>query len=398
MPRQGDTAELPFTIDVEPGVILYFSYASMVLPSNDAFVSNGDPTANIIFDADGAFVPVTIESLGSEVLDAGTEVNDELPDNTAFFGQIEPNTGKDENGVVLLHGGFNPAGSGGILDDPQFVNADFTADGYGMMTISVTAQQVKEVDAIIRVTNGAPANGTCQTPVWVGIHAGTFDTYNRSEAAPDFLVPLVEDGNNVPITEAFANTTGAVWDSTVGMAPICPGETVELPFTITPVPGVTHYFSYASMVLPSNDAFVSNGDPMAHEVFTADGEFVPVMIESLGSEVLDAGTEVNDELPDYTAFFGQMQPNTGENENGVVDLHPGFNAVGSGGILDDPRFANADFTAKGYQMMTIQVTMEEPPEPPVQPPVDMPVEAPTSAAVLAKTGFIAVVAAFVAMW
>ena len=110
------------------------------------------------------------------------------------------------------------------------------------------------------------------------------------------------------------------------------------------------------MILPSNDAFVANGDPMAHEVFSVDGKFVPVTIDSMGSMVLDAGTEVNDEIPENTAFFGQMEPNTGEDENSVVVLHEGFNAVGSEGILDAANFANADFTADGYQMVQITVT------------------------------------------
>jgi len=46
---------------------------------------------------------------GAEVLDGGTEVNDELPVNTAFFGQMAPNTGVAENGVVLEHPGFSAA-------------------------------------------------------------------------------------------------------------------------------------------------------------------------------------------------------------------------------------------------------------------------------------------------
>jgi hypothetical protein len=74
----------------------------------------------------------------------------------------------------------------------------------------------------ITVTNDAPENGTCQTPVWVAIHEGTFDTYNRDEAAPESLEPLAEDGNSDPIIADFASTEGTAWDGTVGMAPICP--------------------------------------------------------------------------------------------------------------------------------------------------------------------------------
>jgi hypothetical protein len=77
--------------------------------------------------------------------------------------------------------------------------------------------------------------------------------------------------------------------------------------------------------------------------------------------VLDAGTEVNDEIPMNTAFFGQMMPNTGTNENGVVMTHPGFLPPGSGGILDDPMFANANFKAADYQVA--EITVQAVPEP-----------------------------------
>lgn len=49
------------------------------------------------------------------------------------------------------------------------------------------------------------------------------------------------------------------------------------------------------------------------------------------------------------AFLGQMAPNTGEDENGVVIDHPGFNATGP--ILE--AFPSADFTTDGYKVMTI---------------------------------------------
>lgn len=54
----------------------------MILPSNDAWVGNGDPMAYPVIDESGAFMPVTINVAGSYVLDGGTEVNDEIAENT----------------------------------------------------------------------------------------------------------------------------------------------------------------------------------------------------------------------------------------------------------------------------------------------------------------------------
>ncbi|NET40367.1 MAG: CHRD domain-containing protein [Cyanothece sp. SIO1E1] len=122
-------------IDVDPSSNTYFSYASMVIPSNDAFIANGSPTAHPLFDAEGNFIATPFYVTGIEALDAGTEVNDELPANTAFFGQAAPNTGVDENGVVALHPGFNE-GPGGILDADMFFNADFLQDNVNLMRFS----------------------------------------------------------------------------------------------------------------------------------------------------------------------------------------------------------------------------------------------------------------------
>jgi Ca2+-binding RTX toxin-like protein len=66
---------------------------------------------------------------------------------------------------------------------------------------------------------------------------------------------------------------------------------------------------------------------------------------------------VNDEIPANTAFFGQMAPNTGVSENGVVELAEGF--IPSGPILSSEDFFNADFTAEGFEVARIRVFIED---------------------------------------
>ena len=106
---------------------------------------------------------------------------------------------------------------------------------------------------VIKVTNMAPLTGTCLTSVWAGIHDGNFDTYNRNEPIREAFERLVEDGNNQPLMEDFAMTPGTVWDGNVGSTPICPGnETSVLEFEFDFYPGTPLFFSYASMILPSN--------------------------------------------------------------------------------------------------------------------------------------------------
>ncbi|MCY7283118.1 MAG: hypothetical protein LH679_06680, partial [Cyanobacteria bacterium CAN_BIN43] len=69
--------------------------------------------------------------------------------------------------------------------------------------------------------------------------------------------------------------------------------------------------------------------------------------------MLDAGSELNDEVPANTAFFGQQTPNTGVTENGVVRLATGF--IPGDPILSTPQFANADFTAPNYQIARFRI-------------------------------------------
>ncbi len=351
----GETAAMSFNLNPGDPTNRYFSYASMVIPSNDAFVANGNPTIYPVFDENGGFVGGSFIIMGSQVRDAGTEVNDEIPENTAFFGQMAPDTGVDENGRVDVHPGFLPAGSGGILDDPMFAGADFTQDGYQIARITLSVA----VSVQVKIENLAPENGNFLTPAWVGFHNGNFDIYDIGAPASPGLERIAEDGNTGPISGEFAASgTGAV-DATIPgpSGPIAPGDVATMNFFLDPTNPVNRFFSYASMIIPSNDAFIGSASPTAHQVFDELGNFVGGSFLIYGSRVRDAGTEVNDEVPENTAFFGQMMPDTGVVEGGTVQVHPGFLPAGSGGILDDAMFAGADFTQPGYRVARVTLSM-----------------------------------------
>jgi hypothetical protein len=225
---------------------------------------------------------------------------------------------------------------------------------------------VRAVEVQVRIENLSPANGTFLTPFWVGFHNGGFDLYDSGVAASPALERLAEDGDTGPLSTAFLASGAGTVDGTIATTaappPFAPGEVATMNFTLDAGSPMSRYLGYASMIIPSNDAFIANGNPLAHEIFDAGGNFLGADFVVLGSMALDAGTEVNDELPANTAFFGQAAPDTGVAQNGVVAAHPGLLPVGSGGILADPMFAGADFTAQGYQLARITVTQV--PEPP----------------------------------
>ncbi len=235
--------------------------------------------------------------------------------------------------------------------------------------LASAAINAEPVRVRVTIENLAPQAGTFLTPVWVGFHDATFDTYNGNTPASSLplegsvaMERLCEDGNNAPIAEDFALLVPAGSDATIPgpNGPIAPGDLTAMEFDLDSEDLANRWFSYASMILPSNDFCISNGNPRAHQIFDANGQFVAQNFFVAGNETLDAGTEVNDEIPANTAFFGQATPNTGVDENGVIgtigsDLvaGTGFNPPGSGGVLDDPRFAMADFTLSGYPVAKV---------------------------------------------
>lgn len=85
------------------------------------------------------------------------------------------------------------------------------------------------------------------------------------------------------------------------------------------------YLSYLVKVFPSDDAFVANDNPKAHEVFDREGKFLgPVVIELTGDDVLDAGTRLNDET-DIPQFDIVDDVARGVATDDVIRKHPGFN-------------------------------------------------------------------------
>ena len=213
---------------------------------------------------------------------------------------------------------------------------------------------MESTQVFVSVQNQAPTRGTALSPFWVGFHNGEFDTYDRGRPASEGLERLAEDGMTEAISTEFEQSTfGDVQGVVAGEAgPIFAGESAGQIFNVDDTEQ-GQYFNYASMLLPSNDFFIANGNPLAHKVFDDDGSFIGADFVVPGAAVLDAGTEVSDEVPENTAFLGQMTPDTGVEENGVVQAAEGF--IEGGNILRSDEFSNADFTAEGYEVARIRV-------------------------------------------
>lgn len=217
----------------------------------------------------------------------------------------------------------------------------------------------------ITIENTQAAGGLSFTPFWVGFHNGGFDSYDGGALADGFpgLEEIAEVGQTGPISNAFANSAAGVAggvDTTIAngnAAPVfSPGESTTISLD-TGDSAVNRYFSYASMIVPTNDLFVANGSPFAHEIFNAAGEFNgPVVIEIYGRDVNDAGTEVND-ADDGAAFLQGVDGAAGTTEAVVVQNYFDFDPNGAyldsligrttadGGLVES-RFSADDLIAR----------------------------------------------------
>ncbi|WP_194269258.1 spondin domain-containing protein [Tritonibacter litoralis] len=212
----------------------------------------------------------------------------------------------------------------------------------------------------ISFKNTSPLGGTFLTPLWFAAHDKGFDVYNPGEAASAGLEALAEDFNvsviNAEVQSFDADAqTGVVVNSAGG--PLNPSAHGA---TILSVDGTQNaYLSLAAMILPSNDAFI--GAAEALKLFDAEGNFLGAQeLHFAGSDVQDAGTEVNTEQD--AAFLNQTAPNTGEDENGVVQQHAGFLPEGEGSILGGVTAAGVridaeagDFTQEGVTVADVHI-------------------------------------------
>ncbi len=189
--------------------------------------------------------------------------------------------------------------------------------------VAIGFPTARAAEISVTITNNAPIGGTYLTPLWVGFHDGSFDTFNAGAAASAALEPLAEDGNVGPLSLSFA---GSGVDGVVGGGPIAPGASATTVLNLSN-DGSNDYLSFASMLLPSSDFFIGNDAPNVYSIAgILDGTFGSITVTVLS--VYDAGTEVNDfGTSAGNGLFGipggQGGPNQGANENGVITLAQG---------------------------------------------------------------------------
>lgn len=172
--------------------------------------------------------------------------------------------------------------------------------------------QAELVNITVSVQNLAPLNSIAFTTLNVGFGNGSFDAFNMGQVAPGPIALVAERGIGTDWQAAFAAADPNAVRGTVG-GRLLAGETASMSFTIdTSQQGL---FSYASMVIPSNDFFIGNDNAVA--LFDAQGNLAVSSITLRARNIWDAGTEVFD--PAAAAFVGNSALRT--DQNSVVALN-----------------------------------------------------------------------------
>lgn len=207
-------------------------------------------------------------------------------------------------------------------------NAALAALAVAAIGAPAMAQQLS-----ITVENTQASGGFAFTPFWFGFHDGSFDVFTTGQAASGGITEIAELGDTGPLSSRFSSEQASGVQATFldpnGPPVFSAGESATTSINVGDA-SVNRYFNYASMVVPTNDLFVGNGN--AIELFDASGNFNgPLTIEIYGRNVYDAGTEVND-ITNGAAFIAGLDATLGADENSVVRAF--FSDAGDSAYID----------------------------------------------------------------
>lgn len=194
--------------------------------------------------------------------------------------------------------------------------------------VTAASMAANAADVKVTFTNLAPAGGLGVAPLWVGFHNSSFDAFNTGSAASLGIERAAEDGNAAQLSQIFAATVSGGTQGVLPGGPVFSSGVRTSTFSNVDLAGSSRYFSFAAMVVLSNDFFIGNDDAKAHDLSSiANGGKISIYVGGPGG-VYDAGTEVNDfnySLANgaFGIGGGQSHANQGADEHGVVHVVTG---------------------------------------------------------------------------
>ena len=172
------------------------------------------------------------------------------------------------------------------------------------------------VDVTITARNLAAANSISFAPLRFGFNSGVFDAFNNGQVASAPIISIAEGGSGSAWLPAFAAADpGAVIGTAGGV--LTPGSTGSITVRVDTV--ANPFFTFAAMVVPSNDFFIGNDSPTQFRVFNAAGALLVPSILQRARDIWDAGSETFD--PAAAAFLVGGNNDLRTAQNGVVNFN-----------------------------------------------------------------------------
>ena len=205
-----------------------------------------------------------------------------------------------------------------------------------------TAASAASVNVTVKIENLAPVNSVSYAPLHLGFNNGSFDAFNIGARAGAGIVSVAEGGaGNIWQADFAAADPTATRGTIAGL--LQPGGMQSMRFLVDTA--VNPYFSFAAMVVPSNDFFIGNDSPTEYKLFNNGGSQLQISAITLKAhEIWDAGSEVYD--PSAAAFVGNNGLRTPQNSVVAFNFAEffGYNGLttGAGYTFNSQLTANAD--------------------------------------------------------
>ena len=154
--------------------------------------------------------------------------------------------------------------------------------------LAASAAHAQSRVVTVTITNLAAANSISFAGTHLGFHSGAFDAFNIGTTAGPGIVSVAEGGVGTQWQADFAAADPTATRGLIAGA-LTPGQSRSQSFVVNA--GLNRFFTFATMVLPSNDFFLGNDNPTGFRLFDDAGNLMINSITQTSSQIWDAGSE-----------------------------------------------------------------------------------------------------------
>ena len=156
------------------------------------------------------------------------------------------------------------------------------------LVLAVSSAIAQSRTVTVTVTNLAATNSISFAGTHLGFHSGAFDAFNIGTTAGPGIISVAEGGAGTRWQADFAAADPSATRGLIAGA-LLPGQSRSQSFIVNA--GLNRFFSFATMVIPSNDFFLGNDNPMGFRLFDDAGNLLISSITQTSSQIWDAGSE-----------------------------------------------------------------------------------------------------------